>query len=66
MTAQADVSELRNKVKAMYKAAANEPHGRFHFETGRHLAQRLGIQPELDHLPPEASSHSPGWATTWD
>lgn len=35
--------------------AANEPHGRFHFETGRHLAQRLGYPAvELDHLPPEA------------
>ena len=53
--AQVDVSELRDQVKAMYKAVAEEPHGRFHFEMGRHLAQRLGYPPgELDRLPPEA------------
>ena len=32
--AQVDVSELRDKVKAMYQAVAEEPHGRVHFETG--------------------------------
>jgi SAM-dependent methyltransferase len=53
--AQVDVSELRDKVKAMYKAVAEEPHGRFHFEMGRNLAQRLGYPAgELDRLPPEA------------
>ncbi len=53
--AQVDVSELRDKVKAMYKAVAEEPHGRFHFETGRDLARRLGYPAaELDRLPPEA------------
>ena len=59
--AQADVSELRDKIKAMYKAAANEPHGRFHFETGRHLARRLGYPAgELDHLPPGAAESFAG------
>jgi arsenite methyltransferase len=53
--AQVDVSELRDKVKAMYKAVAEEPHGRFHFEMGRDLARRLGYPAgELDRLPPEA------------
>jgi arsenite methyltransferase len=53
--AQVDVSELRDKIKAMYKAVAEEPHGRFHFEMGRDLAQRLGYPAgELDRLPPEA------------
>ena len=53
--AQVDVSELRDKVKAMYQAVAEEPHGRFHFEMGRDLARRLGYPPgELDRLPPEA------------
>jgi len=52
---QVDVSELRDKVKAMYQAVAEEPHGRFHFEMGRDLARRLGYPPgELDRLPPEA------------
>jgi len=53
--ARVDVSELRDKVKAMYKAVAQEPHGTFHFEMGRELAQRLGYPAvELDRLPPEA------------
>jgi arsenite methyltransferase len=53
--ARVDVSELRDKVKAMYKAVAEEPHGRFHFEMGRDLARRLGYPAgELDRLPPEA------------
>jgi arsenite methyltransferase len=52
---QLDVSELRDMVKAMYKAVAQEPHGTFHFEMGRDLAQRLGYPVgELDLLPPEA------------
>ena len=53
--AQVDVSELRDKVKAMYKAVAEEPHGRFHFEMGRDLARRLGYPAgELDRVPAEA------------
>jgi SAM-dependent methyltransferase len=53
--AQVDVSELRDKVKAMYKAVAEEPHGTFHFEMGRDLARRLGYPAsDLDSLPPEA------------
>ena len=53
--AQVDVIELRDRVKAMYKAVAEEPHGRFHFEMGRDMAQRLGYPAgELDRVPPEA------------
>lgn len=53
--AQVDISELRDKVKAMYKAVAEEPHGTFHFEMGRDLARRLGYPAgDLDGLPPEA------------
>jgi arsenite methyltransferase len=53
--ARVDVSELRDKVKVMYKAVAEEPHGTFHFEMGRDLALRLGYPPaDLDRLPPEA------------
>lgn len=52
---QVDVSELRDKVKTMYKAVAEEPHGPFHFEMGRDLALRLGYPAsDLDSLPPEA------------
>jgi ubiquinone/menaquinone biosynthesis C-methylase UbiE len=50
-----DVHELRDKVKAMYRAVATEPQGSFHFEMGRELAVRLGYPPaELDEIPAEA------------
>jgi ubiquinone/menaquinone biosynthesis C-methylase UbiE len=50
-----DVDELRSKVKAMYKAVAEEPSGTFHFEMGRDLAERLGYPPDqLDTVPAEA------------
>jgi len=53
--ARVDVGELRDKVKVMYKAVAQEPHGTFHFEMGRALAERLGYPAgELDEVPPEA------------
>ena len=48
-----DVSELRARVKAMYKTVAQEPGGTFHFETGRALALRLGYPARwLDRVPP--------------
>lgn len=50
-----DVDNLRDKVKAMYQAVANEPQGEFHFEMGYDLAVRLGYPTaELDQVPPEA------------
>ena len=50
-----DVNELRDKVKGMYKAVAEDPRGSFHFEMGRPLAERLGYEAaELDRVPPEA------------
>jgi len=50
-----DVSQLRDKVKVMYGAVAEEPDGSFHFEMGRGLAVRLGYSVgELDKVPPEA------------
>jgi arsenite methyltransferase len=53
--ARIDVGELRDKVKVMYKAVAEEPHGTFHFEMGRALAERLGYPvSDLDGVPPEA------------
>jgi len=52
---QIDVDELRDKVKVMYRAVAEAPHGTFHFEMGRGLAERLGYPPnELDNVPAEA------------
>jgi SAM-dependent methyltransferase len=53
--AHIDVEDLRDKVKAMYKAVAEEPQGTFHFEMGRELAVRLGYPAaEVEAIPPEA------------
>jgi SAM-dependent methyltransferase len=50
-----DPKELESKVKAMYRSVAEDPHGSFHFEMGRAMAERLGYAPaDLDRVPPEA------------
>jgi arsenite methyltransferase len=50
-----DPKELEAKVKAMYKSVAEDPHGDFHFEMGRQMAERLGYDPaDLDRIPAEA------------
>src|SRR2546422_5242139 len=50
-----DPKDLESKVKAMYRSVAENPHGEFHFEMGRALAERLGYPPaDLDRIPAEA------------
>jgi ubiquinone/menaquinone biosynthesis C-methylase UbiE len=50
-----DSKDLETKVKAMYRSVAENPHGEFHFEMGRALAERLGYAPaDLDRIPAEA------------
>ncbi|HET7729630.1 MAG TPA: methyltransferase domain-containing protein [Usitatibacter sp.] len=50
-----DPRELESKVKAMYRSVAQDPAGKFHFEMGRALAERLGYDPsDLDRVPAEA------------
>src|ERR1044071_1614907 len=50
-----DPKELESKVKAMYRKVAEDPHGEFHFEMGRAMAERLGYAPaDLDRIPAEA------------
>jgi ubiquinone/menaquinone biosynthesis C-methylase UbiE len=50
-----DPKELEAKVKAMYRSVAQDPHGEFHFEMGRALAERLGYSTaDLDLIPAEA------------
>ena len=50
-----DPKELEAKVKAMYRRVAEDPHGEFHFEMGRALAERVGYPPaDLDRIPAEA------------
>lgn len=50
-----DPKDLEAKVKAMYRSVAQEPDGKFHFEMGRSLAERLGYSAsDLDRIPAEA------------
>lgn len=50
-----DAAELEAKVQAMYQDVAEHPEGKYHFEMGRALAERLGYPPaDLDRVPPEA------------
>jgi arsenite methyltransferase len=47
-----DTADLEAKVKAMYAQVALAPHGEFHCETGRELAERLGYPiADLDAIP---------------
>ena len=50
-----DPTALREEVKGKYREVAANPHGEYHFHTGRPLARRLGYAPELvDELPDAA------------
>lgn len=50
-----DPLDLEMKVKAMYRAVAENPHGEFHFEMGRGLAERLGYAArDLDRIPAQS------------
>jgi hypothetical protein len=50
-----DPKELEAKVQVMYQDVAENPHGEFHFEMGRAMAERLGYAPaDLDRVPAEA------------
>lgn len=54
-TLQVDRAELESKVQAMYRDVAENPHGEFHFEMGRAMAERLGYRPaDLDRIAPES------------
>jgi arsenite methyltransferase len=51
-TITVDPDELTTKVQRMYRAVATQPHGTYHFELGRALAERLGYPGELlDRIP---------------
>jgi arsenite methyltransferase len=55
MEASVDTQELDAKVKDMYRQVAEEPEGKYHFELGRPLAERLGYPAEvLDRMPASA------------
>ena len=53
--ASVDRASLETKVKHMYSEVATNPHGEFHFEMGRAMAERLGYSPDdLDRIPRQA------------
>lgn len=55
MSSQVNRADLETKVQAMYRDVAQNPHGEFHFEMGRAMAERLGYRPaDLDRIPAEA------------
>ena len=54
MESAVDVRELETKVKDMYRHVAEHPQGKYHFELGRSLAERLGYPADvLDRIPDE-------------
>ena len=54
-TSTVDRAVLESKVKSMYSDVATNPHGEFHFEMGRAMAERLGYAPaDLDGVPSDA------------
>ena len=56
-----DTVLLEQRVKAMYKAVAADPHGDFHFEMGRVMAERLGYPAsQMEQVP------APDSAAPWD
>jgi len=60
-TRRLDTHDLEARVKAMYREVAEEPHKEFHFETGRHLAERLGYRADdLDRVPAAATESFAG------
>lgn len=52
---QLDTHDLEKQVKHMYETVAEQPDGKFHFEIGRALAERLGYPAaRLDEIPAQA------------
>ncbi len=53
-----DAEALREEVKAKYSEVAVDPHGDFHFHTGRFLARRLQYDGALVDAMPDAAVES--------
>ncbi|HVL34746.1 MAG TPA: methyltransferase domain-containing protein [Burkholderiales bacterium] len=49
---------LREEVKSKYREVARNPHGEFHFHTGRRAAARLGYERTLVERMPDAAVES--------
>jgi arsenite methyltransferase len=53
-----DPAALREEVKSKYREVASNPHGEFHFHTGRAAAKRLGYDAEVVDRMPDAAVES--------
>jgi arsenite methyltransferase len=53
-----DAAALREEVKEKYREVAADPHGEYHFHTGRPLAQRLGYDTSVVSTLPDAAVES--------
>lgn len=53
-----DADALREDVKQKYREVAVDPHGTYHFHTGRPLAKRLGYDDEIVDPMPDAAVES--------
>jgi arsenite methyltransferase len=53
-----DSVALREQVKKKYREVALDPHGKFHFHTGRYLAGRLGYDDAFVQALPDAAVES--------
>jgi SAM-dependent methyltransferase len=53
-----DPVALRDEVRAKYQEVAVDPHGEFHFHTGRPLAKRLGYDDSVVDPMPDAAVES--------
>jgi 2-polyprenyl-3-methyl-5-hydroxy-6-metoxy-1,4-benzoquinol methylase len=53
-----DPAQLREQVKSKYRDVAVDPHGDFHFHTGRPLARRLGYDSNVVDGMPDAAVES--------
>jgi arsenite methyltransferase len=60
MSAEAvvDADALREEVKSKYREVATDPHGTFHFHTGRALAKRLGYDDSVVSSLPDVAVES--------
>jgi arsenite methyltransferase len=53
-----DAKALREEVKSKYREVATDPHGTYHFHTGRYLAQRLGYDNDFVNSLPDVAVES--------
>jgi SAM-dependent methyltransferase len=53
-----DAVALREEVKNKYREVATDPHGTFHFHTGRYLARRLGYDDKFVNSLPDVAVES--------